>query len=425
MLETKIIQVTGRGSNVNLDVDDSSPFDDVIQGLRNHLGVNRLMYSKGTITVNVGRRMLDKEELTQIKQLIETESGVTVSRFWCPPNVLEEALTENMGFGVAVSPKGERVRKEPIREEIAHNDPQLFQRPEPAETNGPAGLELWAPYILELPQRVEHEKPSTTEDSIVVASQELDVPLQDTVSQEVVSDKTDMEEVDSEDTVAVPEAAQTQTDDISGVEGMEEDSPTGDLVTADLVTGEPESLADPASEDNQNEPPTGSDTIGGTTSVATIETKWAEVGKAEVAPVKRFEAAGEISGLNRGNEALLIKTHCRSGEVIRYPGDVVVMADVNPGSEIIADGDILVFGSLRGFAHAGANGDIQATIVAQNFETPRLQIGPYVGVDPKPNKRSKSKSSNPRIAYVRRRSVYVAPYTGRFGGYSGGTLYDG
>ena len=415
MLETKIVQVTGRGSNVNLDVDDSTPFDDVIQGLRDHLGVNRLMYSKGTITVNVGRRMLDKEELTQIKQLIENESGVTVSRFWCPPNVLEEALSENMGFGVAVSPKEERVRKEPIHEEIAHNDPRLFHRPEPTEADGPAGLELWAPYILELPQRVEDEKPSTSDDPKVVGSQKLDVPLQDTISQEVVSEDID----------AVSEAAKAQTDDISGVEGIEEDSPTGDLVTADPASGEPESLAALDSEDNQNEPPPGSDTIEGTTNVATTETKWAVVGKAEVAPVKRFEAAGEVSGLNRGNEALLIKTHCRSGEVIRYPGDVVVMADVNPGSEIIADGDILVFGSLRGFAHAGANGDIQATIVAQNFETPRLQIGPYVGIDPKPKKRSRSKSSNPRIAYVRRRSVYVAPYTGRFGGYNGGELYDG
>jgi len=415
MLETKIVQVTGRGSNVNLDVDDSTPFNDVIQGLRNHLGVNRLMYSKGTITVNVGRRMLDKEELTQIKQLIENESGVTVSRFWCPPNVLEEALSENMGFGVAVSPKEERVRKEPIREEIAHNDPRLFQDLEPADTDGPAGLELWAPYILELPQGVEDKKPSTSDDPIVIASQALDVPLEDTVSQEVVF----------EDIVVVPEAAKAQTDDISVVEGIEEDSPTGDLVTADLTSGEPESLADIASEDNQNESPPGRDIIEGTTSVATTETKWSEVGKAEVAPVKRFETSGEVSGLNRGNEALLIKTHCRSGEVIRYPGDVVVMADVNPGSEIIADGDILVFGSLRGFAHAGANGDIQATIVAQNFETPRLQIGPYVGIDPKPKKRSRAKSSNPRIAYVRRRSVYLAPYTGRFGGYSGGELYDG
>lgn len=415
MLETKIVQVTGRGSNVNLDVNDSTPFDDVIQGLRNHLGVNRLMYSKGTITVNVGRRMLDKEELIQIKQLIEEESGVTVSRFWCPPNVLEEALSENMGFGVAVSPKEERVRKEPIREEIAHNDPRLFQSSAATETDGPVGVDFWAPYILELAQRVEDVKPSTSENPILVASEALDVPLQDTVSQEIVL----------ENIVAAPEAAKVQTDDILGFEEIEEDSSTGDLITSDPVSVEPEPLAAPASEENQNESPPGSEKIEGTTSVATIETHWAEVGTDEGAPVKRFEASEEVSGLNRGNEALLIKTHCRSGEVIRYPGDVVVMADVNPGSEIIADGDILVFGSLRGFAHAGANGDIQATIVAQNFETPRLQIGPYVGIDPKPKKRSKAKGSNPRIAYVRRRSVYVAPYTGRFGGYSGGTLYDG
>jgi septum site-determining protein MinC len=163
---------------------------------------------------------------------------------------------------------------------------------------------------------------------------------------------------------------------------------------------------------------------------AAIETRWKIIGRTAAAPAGRTPVARQLSGLNRGNEALLIKTHCRSGEVIRYPGDVVVMADVNPGSEIIADGDILVFGSLRGFAHAGAGGDIQATIIAQHFETPRLQIGPYVGVDPKPRKRSRSNSSNPsssnpRMAYVRRRSVYVAPYTGRFGEYSGGTLYDG
>jgi septum formation inhibitor MinC len=372
------------------------------------------MYSKGTITVNVGRRMLDKEELTQIKQLIEEESGVTVSRFWCSPNVLEEALSENMGFGVAVSPKEERIRKEPIREEIAHNDPRFFQNPGSVESDGPEGPEFWAPYILDLPERVEYVGHSTSEDPRLIASQLLDVPLHNTVPQEVVL----------EDIVATPEAANAQTDEIFGAQGMDEDSPTGDLITVDLVSVEPGSLADPASEDDQNEPPPSNNSIEGATSVAAIETE-AEVGKAEVSPVKRFDAAREVSGLNRGNEALLIKTHCRSGEIIRYPGDVVVMADVNPGSEIIADGDILVFGSLRGFAHAGANGDIQATIVAQNFETPRLQIGPYVGVDPKPKKRTKSKSSNPRIAYVRRRSVYVAPYTGRFGGYSGGILYDG
>ena len=143
------------------------------------------------------------------------------------------------------------------------------------------------------------------------------------------------------------------------------------------------------------------------------------------APFSQTEPRREAAGLYRNNETLLIKTTCRSGEVIRYPGDVVVMADVNPGAEVIADGDILVFGSLRGLAHAGASGDVQATIIALNLDTHRLQIGPYTGVAPKSNKRSKSNKSDPRIAFVRRRSVYVAPYAGRFAGYSGGTLYDG
>jgi len=224
-------------------------------------------------------------------------------------------------------------------------------------------LELWAPYIMEVSRRVEAVKPSIPGDAVANPDQETEAPPRGPVAA---------------DTVVVAEAARA-------VEGPD------------------------------NGPSRGTD----------IETRGEAAGRPEGAPVKRTGLDRELSGLNRGNEALLIKTHCRSGEVIRYPGDVVVMADVNPGSEIIADGDILVFGSLRGFAHAGASGDIQATIIAQNFETPRLQIGPHVGVDPKPRKRSRSSSANARIAYVRRRSVYVAPYTGRFGEYSGGTLYDG
>ena len=133
----------------------------------------------------------------------------------------------------------------------------------------------------------------------------------------------------------------------------------------------------------------------------------------------------ETGGLDRQNEALLIKTTCRSGEVVRYPGDVVILADVNPGAEIIADGDILVFGTLRGLAHAGAGGDIQATIIALNLESPRIQIGPYIGMAPKAKKRSKSNRSGPTLAYVRRQHIFVAPFKGRFAGYSGGTIYDG
>ncbi len=142
-------------------------------------------------------------------------------------------------------------------------------------------------------------------------------------------------------------------------------------------------------------------------------------------PIVPAGPAKQRAALHRENEALLIKTTCRSGEVIRYPGDVVILADVNPGAEIIADGDILVFGSLRGLAHAGAGGDIQATIIALNLDASRIQIGPYIGMAPRSRKKSKSNRAGPSLVFVRRQHIYVAPFKGRFAGYSEGTLYDG
>ena len=125
------------------------------------------------------------------------------------------------------------------------------------------------------------------------------------------------------------------------------------------------------------------------------------------------------------SEALLIKATFRSGEIVEHPGDVVVMADVNPGAEIHADGDIVVLGALKGLVHAGASGDTRAVIIAMDLASPRIQIGPYDSIAP-PGKRSpKSPASGPKIAYVRRRSIYVAPFVGRFAKYTKGVPYEG
>ena len=127
----------------------------------------------------------------------------------------------------------------------------------------------------------------------------------------------------------------------------------------------------------------------------------------------------------RQADALFIKTTCRSGESIRYSGDVVVLADVNPGAEIVADGDVVVFGRLRGVAHAGARGDTKATIIAHQLAAARLQIGSYIGLPSTVDQRAKSTESGPQIAYVRRRSICVAPFAGRYARYGRGILYDG
>ncbi|MDQ6978832.1 MAG: septum site-determining protein MinC [Mariprofundaceae bacterium] len=74
-----------------------------------------------------------------------------------------------------------------------------------------------------------------------------------------------------------------------------------------------------------------------------------------------------------------IVTHTvRTGQqVYAQGGDLVVMASVNAGAEIAADGDIHVYGSLRGRALAGARGDTKACIFAHAFAGEMLVIAGF------------------------------------------------
>jgi septum site-determining protein MinC len=81
-------------------------------------------------------------------------------------------------------------------------------------------------------------------------------------------------------------------------------------------------------------------------------------------------------------EPLYLETTLRSGTEVRHPGSVVVVGDTNPGSAIIADGNILVWGRLRGVAHAGANGDRECQIMALQMEPTQLRIADQVARSP-------------------------------------------
>lgn len=73
-------------------------------------------------------------------------------------------------------------------------------------------------------------------------------------------------------------------------------------------------------------------------------------------------------------ETLYIEANLRSGQLVRYPGNVFVLGDVNPSAEIIASGDIIIWGSLRGVVHAGADGDRNSKIIAMDFATGQIRI---------------------------------------------------
>src|SRR5579872_6150427 len=64
----------------------------------------------------------------------------------------------------------------------------------------------------------------------------------------------------------------------------------------------------------------------------------------------------------------------RGGQSLANVGHIVVVGDVNPGAELVAGGDIVVFGRLSGVAHAGAQGDRGARVFALAFAPTQLRI---------------------------------------------------
>jgi septum site-determining protein MinC len=73
--------------------------------------------------------------------------------------------------------------------------------------------------------------------------------------------------------------------------------------------------------------------------------------------------------------ALFTRRTIRSGQRLRYEGSVVVMGDVNAGAEVIAGGDVLVWGALRGTVHAGYPGNEAAVVCALMLAPVQLRIG--------------------------------------------------
>ncbi|MCA1978998.1 MAG: septum site-determining protein MinC, partial [Thiobacillus sp.] len=64
----------------------------------------------------------------------------------------------------------------------------------------------------------------------------------------------------------------------------------------------------------------------------------------------------------------------RSGQRVYAAGDIVILAAVNPGAEVIADGNIHVYAPLMGRALAGARGATDARIFAQKLEAELVSI---------------------------------------------------
>lgn len=71
---------------------------------------------------------------------------------------------------------------------------------------------------------------------------------------------------------------------------------------------------------------------------------------------------------------LYVNQTLRSGQTINYDGNILIIGDAHPGSEIIAGGDITVWGILGGIAHAGNTGNITSKVRALKLNAIQLRI---------------------------------------------------
>jgi septum site-determining protein MinC len=106
-------------------------------------------------------------------------------------------------------------------------------------------------------------------------------------------------------------------------------------------------------------------------------------------------------------DALYLEMTVRSGVEIRHPGTVVILGDINPGGIVIADGDILIWGRLRGIAHAGASGNRDCLIMALQMEPTQLRIADAVARAPE-----KSPTQYfPEVAHITPQGIRIARTT--------------
>jgi len=95
----------------------------------------------------------------------------------------------------------------------------------------------------------------------------------------------------------------------------------------------------------------------------------------EPAKAPEPEAASAPAPAPQEPASLLIESTVRSGQSVVFPhGDVTVLGSVASGAEVIAGGSIHVYGTLRGRAMAGSNGNPSARIFCNKVDAELLAI---------------------------------------------------
>lgn len=108
----------------------------------------------------------------------------------------------------------------------------------------------------------------------------------------------------------------------------------------------------------------------------------------------------------------------RSGQLLESETSIIILGDVNVGAKVVAAGNVIVLGSLKGTVYAGANGNGSAFVVALDMDPMQIRIAETIArkadeIIKKNNKKFAIRKSNPladpQIAYVQDDNIYIEP----------------
>ena len=107
-------------------------------------------------------------------------------------------------------------------------------------------------------------------------------------------------------------------------------------------------------------------------------------------------------------DTLFLRRTVRSGQAIHHHSNVVVLGDVNPGAEIVAGGDIIVWGVLRGMVHAGYPENDTSLVCALQLTPVQLRIAHLLSRPPE----GFEAQPRPEVAAIKQGQIVVETWSG-------------
>lgn len=103
-------------------------------------------------------------------------------------------------------------------------------------------------------------------------------------------------------------------------------------------------------------------------------------------------------------EGRFYKGTLRSGQVLESEGSIIVLGDVNPGGKIVAKRNIIVLGSLKGYAYAGTDGKEDSFVAALEMKPAQIRIGDILA---RSSDEVSQKQSGAKIAFLQDGMIYI------------------